>query len=158
MTLSTTDLKALLWEVEKNKNPGAVPQINDRIARLFDLPIHSLFDFIGSVDGALTLLPPTAINMHFIQYGRGWATSFHDTAQKLGPVGAGKYIERMGIALGGADRLHGEVRLKLEKGIAEHWLEFKCQHAETLAQAIVSMAIRCKMGIAINSEFDEKDD
>jgi len=116
--------------------------------------------YTTSLDAALTLVPDTACNHHLFSFkGHGieisgfpktaWAFGFCDTAQLMGERAAKEKIERM-IHLPGWGDFSGPPRVKMEKAIAEHFIEFNCQCAATPALAVCPAALRARQAMKEN--------
>jgi len=113
-----------------------------------------------SLDAAMGLLPETACNFHLFNFiGHGvegfpetaWACGFSDTAQLMGKRAASEEIERMRCEMPSlfSNDLIGPPILKLEKAIADHFIEFNCPCA-----AIPALAI-CIASLYARKEIDK---
>jgi hypothetical protein len=109
--------------------------------------------FTTSLDAALTLVPSTATNFHLFSFiGHGvdefgktaWGFGFMDTAQLVGEHAAKKEIERMKRDVGWGD-FAGPPLVKMEKAIAEHFIEFNCPCAATRALAVCVAALKARV-------------
>ena len=114
--------------------------------------------FSQSLDAALTLLPDTACNHKLFSFGghgveidgfpkTAWGFGFSDTAQLMGERAAKEEIERMTHMSGWGD-FSGPPRIKMEKAIAEHFIEFNCRCAATPALAVCISALRARQAKA----------
>lgn len=153
--MTTPTIPELIKRVEKMKRPS---RVLDSFLELYFTTPEEFVDTIspkytGSINDALTLLPPRSCNALLMQTGRGWNFRFHDQDQLMGERAATEQIERMQCSFGSGYEMAGEARVVLEKAIASHFLEFYCMHAETAEGAIISAALKCKIRQDIDTEL-----
>ena len=128
-----------------------------KAARCYDTAKSMCARYTTSLDAALTLVPETACNHQLFSFGghgveidgfpkMAWGFGFADTAQLMGERAAKEEIERMICAVGWGD-FAGPPRVKMEKAIAEHFIEFNCRCAATPALALCIAALKARQAM-----------
>lgn len=149
-------MKRLIKRLEKAKGPNfALEQEIMWAVRRVKLTHRSPNDkppaYTCSVDAAMSLLPPTAVNHNLFSFGghgekhitgHAWAFQFHDTAQLVGAERAKAEVKRLRMGAASGSTLRTVPKEIFEKAIAQQFMQFYASHAANPAIAVCIAALK----------------